>query len=78
MGVEQLLIDFLLGPLSLVDVVLNLGVLLNEVEFTLRLFEAGQVDMFVDALINGRTLIGQAVAGLLGTGFWLSVLGAAA
>ncbi len=78
MGVEQLLVDFLLGPLSLVDVVLNLGVLANEVEFTLRLFEAGQGGMFFDALINGRTFIGKAIAGLFGTGFWLSVLGAAA
>jgi hypothetical protein len=77
MGVEQLVIDFLLGPLSLVDVVLNLGMLVNEVEFTLRLFEAGQGSLFFDALINGRTFIGKAIAGLLGTGFWLSLLGAA-
>ena len=77
MGVEQLLIDFLLGPLSLIDVVLNLGMLVNEVEFTLRLFEAGQGGLFFDALINGRTRIGQGVAGFFGTGFWLSVLGAA-
>lgn len=77
MGVEQLLVDFLLGPLSLVDVILNVGVLFNEVEFTFGLFEAGQVDLFIDAFVNGRTVIGQAIAGFLGTGFWLSVLGAA-
>jgi len=34
-GVEQLLTDVLLGPLSLIDVVLTLNVLLNEIEFTL-------------------------------------------
>jgi len=78
MGVEQLLIDFLLGPLSLIDVVLNLGMLVNEVEFTLRLFEAGEGSLFFDALINGRTLIGKAITGLFGTLFWLGVLGSAA
>lgn len=78
MGVEQLLIDFLLGPLSLIDVVLNLGVLVNEVEGTLRLFEAGQASVFFDAFISGRTFIGQAVTGFFGTLFWLGVLGAAA
>jgi len=35
MGVEQRLTDVLLGPLSLIDVVLTLNVLLNEIEFTL-------------------------------------------
>jgi hypothetical protein len=78
MGVEQLLIDFLLGPLSLIDVVLNLNVLLNEIEFTLRLFEVGQGERFFDALINGRTFIGKAVTGFFGTMFWLGVLGSAA
>lgn len=78
MGVEQLVIDFLLGPLSLIDVILNFGVLLDQIQFTLRLFEAGQGGLFFDAFINGRTMIGQAVAGFFGTGFWLGILGAAA
>lgn len=78
MGVEQLLIDFLLGPLSLIDVILNFGVLVEQVQFTLELFGAGRGDLFFDALINGRTFIGKAVAGFFGTLFWLGVLGSAA
>jgi len=78
MGAEQLLVDFLLGPLSLVDVVLNLDLLVNEIEFTLRLFEAGQGDTFVSALVDGRTFIGKAVTGFFGTLFWLGVLSSAA
>ena len=78
MGVEQLLIDFLLGPLSLIDVVLNLGFLVDEIELTLRLFEAGQGGQFFEALVDGRTFIGKAITGFFGTMFWLGVLGSAA
>jgi hypothetical protein len=78
MGVVQLLIDFLLGPLSVLEVLLNFGVLLDQISLTLDLFGAGRGGIFFDALINGQTMIGQAVAGFFGTSLWLKALGSVA
>lgn len=78
MGLVQLVIDFLLGPITLFDVLTNIDALIWEFERTVQLLSAGDVGYVLSAFFTGKLLWSKAVAGVLGTLFWLGVLGGAA
>lgn len=78
MGLVQLFIDFLLGPITLFDVLTNVDVLVWEFELVVESVSAGELGRVVSAFVQGQLFWSKAVAGLLGTFAWLGVLSGAA
>ena len=78
MGLVQLFIDFLLGPITLFDVVMNVDVLMWEFQRTVELLSAGELGSVLSAFFTGKLLWSKAVAGFFGTMLWLGILGGAA
>lgn len=74
MGIVQLIIDFLLGPIALFDVITNLGYLGRELTQTVEFIASGEIGLVLSAFFTGNLLMSKAVAGFFGTLFWLSVL----
>ncbi|WEL16255.1 hypothetical protein [Halorhabdus sp. BNX81] len=74
MGIVQLIIDFVLGPITLFDVLMNLGYLGQELEYTVELVLHGQLVPVLEAFALGNMLLSKAVAGFFGTLMWLGIL----
>ncbi|ACV11732.1 hypothetical protein Huta_1557 [Halorhabdus utahensis DSM 12940] len=74
MGLVQLLIDFVLGPISLFDVIMNLEYLGQELGYLVESITAGQIIPVLRAFVMGNLLLSKAVAGFFGTLLWLGIL----
>lgn len=71
---QEILIDFVLGPITIFEVLTNLDGLSREFRYLGETAARGQIGSIPMMLITGRLLLSKALVGLLGTLTWLGLL----
>jgi hypothetical protein len=70
----EVLVDFVLGPITIIEVITNLNGLSTELGFLAETVARGQILSIPMMLFSGRLLLSKLLVGMIGTLAWGGVV----